>query len=177
MPAGGKVSKEAIIAAAVEPLREGTAALNARGAARKLGTQPIDLSFRSVDGLKAAVTRRAMALCPARPGMAPLPGRGGPLPPVQPPQITLTFSVVYHVDLTETWNDLKKALVQIAPKNTLLSQLLGKVLLHHISVGIHHAEILPDEKKAEELRTFLHNTADLNLGESAEEISLPMLSK
>ena len=86
MTAGGKVSKEAIIAAAVEPLREGTAALNARSAARKLGTQPIDLSFRSVDGLKAAVTRRAMALCPARPGMAPLPGRGGPLPPVQPPQ-------------------------------------------------------------------------------------------
>ena len=90
--------------------------------------------------------------------------------PAQPPQITLTFSFVYHVDLTETWNDLKKVLAQIAPKNTLLSQLLGKVLLHHISVGIHHAEILPDEKKAEELRTFLHNTADLNLGESAEEI-------
>ena len=90
--------------------------------------------------------------------------------PVQPPQITLTFSFVYHVDLTETWRDLKKALGQIAPNDTALSQLLGKVLLHHSSVGIHHAKILPDEKKAEELRTFLHNTADLNLGESAEEI-------
>ena len=85
-------------------------------------------------------------------------------------QITLTLSFVYHVDLPETWSDLKKALGQLAPKNTLLSQLLGKVLLHHISAGIQHAGALPDEKKAEELRTFLHNTLDLNLGESADEI-------
>lgn len=85
-------------------------------------------------------------------------------------QITLTLSFVYHVDLPETWSDLKKALNQIAPQNALLSQLLGKVLLHHISVGIQNAGALPDEKKAEELRTFLHNTLDLNLGESAEEI-------
>ncbi len=52
----------------------------------------------------------------------------------------------------------------------MLSQLLGKVLLHNISTGIQHARALPDEKKAEELRTFLHNTLDLNLGESADEI-------
>lgn len=85
-------------------------------------------------------------------------------------QITLTLSFVYNVDLPETWNDLKKALGQLAPKNILLSQLLGKVLLHNISTGIQNAGALPDEKKAEELRTFLHNTLDLNLGESAEEI-------
>ena len=85
-------------------------------------------------------------------------------------EIALTLSLVYHVDLPETWNDLKKALDQIAPKNALLSQLLGKVLLHNISTGIQNAGALPDEKKAEELRTFLHNTADLDLGESAEEI-------
>ncbi len=82
----------------------------------------------------------------------------------------MTLSFVYHIDLPETWNDLKRALGQLAPKNTLLFQLLGKVLLHHISVGIHHAETLPDEKKAEELRTFLTTTTDLNLGENAEEI-------
>lgn len=87
-----------------------------------------------------------------------------------PTQLTLTFSFVYHVDLPETWNDLKKALGQLAPKNTLLSQLLGKVLLHNISTGIQNAGALPDEKKAEELRTFLTMTADLNLGENAEEI-------
>ena len=97
-------------------------------------------------------------------------GRLKRTPVQQPVQITLTLSFVYHVDLPETWNDLKKALGQIAPKDTSLLQLLGKVLLHHISVGIQHAGALPDEKKAEELRTFLHNTADLNLGESAEEI-------
>ena len=85
-------------------------------------------------------------------------------------QITLTLSFVYHVDLPETWSDLKKALRQIAPKDTSLLQLLGKVLLHHISAGIQHAGALPDEKKAEELRTFLTTTTDLNLGESAEEI-------
>ena len=85
-------------------------------------------------------------------------------------QITLTLSFVYHVDLPETWNDLKKALGQLAPNNTSLSQLLGKVLLHHISSGIQHAGALPDEKKAEELRTFLTTTTDLNLVESAEEI-------
>ena len=85
-------------------------------------------------------------------------------------QITLTLSFVYHVDLPETWSDLKKALRQIAPNDTSLSQLLGKVLLYHISAGIQHAGALPDEKKAEELRAFLHDTADLNLGENAEEI-------
>ena len=87
-----------------------------------------------------------------------------------PTQLTLTFSFVYHVDLPETWNDLKKALGQLAPKNTLLFQLLGKALLHNISTGIQNAGALPDEKKAEELRTFLTTTADLNLGENAEEI-------
>ena len=85
-------------------------------------------------------------------------------------QITLTLSFVYHVDLPETWSDLKKALGQLAPKNILLSQLLGKVLLYHISAGIQNARALPDEKKAEELRTFLATTTDLNLGENAEEI-------
>ena len=87
-----------------------------------------------------------------------------------PTQLTLTFSFVYHVDLPETWNDLKKALGQLAPKNTLLFQLLGKALLHNISTGIQNAGALPDEKKAEELRTFLTTTTDLNLGENAEEI-------
>lgn len=82
----------------------------------------------------------------------------------------MTLSFVYHIDLPETWNDLKKALGQLAPKNTLLSQLLGKVLLHNISTGIQNAGALPDEKKAKELRTFLNNTTDLNLGENAEEI-------
>ncbi len=82
----------------------------------------------------------------------------------------MTLSFVYHVDLPETWNDLKKALGQLAPKNTVLSQLLGKVLLYHISAGIQQAGALSDAEKAEELRTFLTAATDLNLGESAEAI-------
>ncbi len=65
MPATKKISKEAIIDAAVDVLREGgAAAINARSVAKKLGcsTQPIYLSFQSMEELKAAMTRRAMAL-------------------------------------------------------------------------------------------------------------------
>ena len=65
MPAVKKVSREAIIDAAVEVLREGgAAAINARSVAKKLGcsTQPIYLSFQSMDELKAAMTQRAIAL-------------------------------------------------------------------------------------------------------------------
>ena len=91
--------------------------------------------------------------------------------PVQKPvQLTLRLSFVYHVELSETWLDLKEALAQLAPKKDTLRQLLGKVLLHHISAGIHHAGALPDEQKTEELRTFLNTTTDLNLGERAEQI-------
>ena len=85
-------------------------------------------------------------------------------------QITLTLSLVYHLDLNETWNDLKKTLDQLTLNNSHLPRLLGKVLLHHISAGIQHAGALLDEKKAEELRAFLTTTTDLNLGESVEEI-------
>ena len=65
MPAVKKVSGEKIIDAAVEVLREGgAAALNARSVAKQLGcsTQPIYLSFRSMDELKDAMTQRAIEL-------------------------------------------------------------------------------------------------------------------
>lgn len=84
-------------------------------------------------------------------------------------KITLKLSFAYHIDLTEKWSGMKKALCQLAPENNSLSQLLGKVLLHSISEGIRHAA-LPDEKKGEELRAFMSNTPDLMLGESAETI-------
>ena len=65
MPAIKKISKEAIIDAAVDVLREGgAAAINARSVAKKLGcsTQPIYLSFQNMNDLKAAMTQRAIAL-------------------------------------------------------------------------------------------------------------------
>lgn len=87
------------------------------------------------------------------------------------PEVTLSFSFDYHVDLAETWRDLQKTLEQIAPGQALLSELLGKVLIYHISVGIHHnTGALSDEQKAEDLQTFLKNAPDLNPGKSAEEI-------
>lgn len=65
MPAIRKTSKEAIINAAVDVLREsGAAALNARNVAKKLGcsTQPIYLCFQNMEDLKAAMTQQAIAL-------------------------------------------------------------------------------------------------------------------
>ena len=65
MPAVRKASKDEIVDAAVEMLREGGfAAVNARSVAKKLGcsTQPIYFSFRNMEELKAALTVRAIEL-------------------------------------------------------------------------------------------------------------------
>ena len=59
MPAVKKISRDRILDAAVQVLRDGGfSAINARSVARKLGcsTQPIYLSFRNMDELKAALT-------------------------------------------------------------------------------------------------------------------------
>ena len=83
----------------------------------------------------------------------------------------MTLSFVYHVDLPETWNDLKKALGQLAPKNTVLSQLLGKVLLHHISSRNPARRSFAGREKGggtADISDII--LIDLNLGESAEEI-------
>lgn len=68
MPAIKKISKETIIDAAVDVLREGgAAAINARSVAKELGcsTQPIYLSFQNMDDLKAAMTQRRRTAHPA----------------------------------------------------------------------------------------------------------------
>ncbi len=65
MPAVKKVSKEAVIDAAVEVLRDGGfSAINARSVAKKLGcsTQPIYGSFRNMEELKTALTERAIQM-------------------------------------------------------------------------------------------------------------------
>lgn len=65
MPAARRITKEAIIDAAVDVLRKGGAgAVNARSVAKRLGcsTQPLYLAFRSMEELKAAVTQQAIAL-------------------------------------------------------------------------------------------------------------------
>lgn len=65
MPAAKKVSKDAIVDAAVEVLRDGGfSSINARSVAKKLGcsTQPIYFSFKNMDELKEALTERAIEL-------------------------------------------------------------------------------------------------------------------
>lgn len=65
MPAVRKVSKEQIIDAAVDVLRDdGFSAINARSVAKKLGcsTQPIYFSFRNMEELKAALTERGIQM-------------------------------------------------------------------------------------------------------------------
>ena len=65
MPAARKVSKEEIVDAAVEVLRQGGySAVNARSVAKKLGcsTQPIYFSFKGMDELKTALTERAIEM-------------------------------------------------------------------------------------------------------------------
>ena len=65
MPAIKKVSREDIIDAAVEVLREGGfSAVNARSVAQKLGcsTQPIYFSFQNMSELKLALTERAIEM-------------------------------------------------------------------------------------------------------------------
>lgn len=65
MPAPKKIEKEAIIDAALEVLRDGGfSAINARSVARKLGcsTQPIYVSFKSMEKLKTALTERAVQM-------------------------------------------------------------------------------------------------------------------
>ena len=65
MPAVKKVSREEIVEAALEVVRDGGfSAVNARSVAKKLGcsTQPIYFSFRNMDELKAALTERAIQM-------------------------------------------------------------------------------------------------------------------
>ena len=65
MPATKKVSKDDIIDAAIDVLRDdGFSAINARSVAKKIGcsTQPIYFSFKSMEELKSALTERAIEL-------------------------------------------------------------------------------------------------------------------
>ena len=64
MPAAQKITKDNILDAAVEVLRDGGfSAINARSVAKKLGcsTQPIYFSFQNMEELKTALTQRAIA--------------------------------------------------------------------------------------------------------------------
>ena len=87
-----------------------------------------------------------------------------PLPEPQPVELTFSFSVVYHVDLPETWENMKSALKVLASgRDGALLPLLGKILLYAISDGIHHRNSPPESEKLQELAQFLNETSDLYL--------------
>ena len=85
-------------------------------------------------------------------------------------EITLTLSFVYHVDLPETWNDLKRHWGSLHLRTSLLSQLLGKVLLHTSQPESSMRELCRTRKRRRNCGHFYIILFDLNLGESAEEI-------
>lgn len=65
MPAVKKISREEIIEAALDVMREGGfSAINARSVAKKLGcsTQPIYFSFKNMDELRSALTECAIEM-------------------------------------------------------------------------------------------------------------------
>lgn len=82
----------------------------------------------------------------------------------QPTEMPVSFSVVYHVDLAETWENMKSALKALASgRDGAPLPLLGKVLLYAISVGIRHRNAPPESGKLQELAQFLNETSDLYL--------------
>lgn len=86
-------------------------------------------------------------------------------------EMTLSFSIVYHVDLPETWRNMKSALEILAPgRDDILLPLLGKVLLHEISAGIQHRSLPSEHEKLQELEHFLKETLDLRLDSPASFI-------
>lgn len=84
--------------------------------------------------------------------------------------VTVTVSL-YHVDLAESWNELKKAFAALVPSahNERLP-LLSKVLLHEISVALGQLDTPPSAKKMQELETFLNSTPDMHLEDSVGAI-------
>ena len=68
------------------------------------------------------------------------------------------------------WAELKSELGKLAPRNARLSGLLGKALLHFISLGIHHSNTDVGTEQMQELDLFLNSAADLKLGERVSEI-------
>lgn len=78
--------------------------------------------------------------------------------------VSVSFSLVYHVELAESWKDLKKAFAALTPfaHNDRLP-ILSKVLLHEISAGIRYLNSTPVAQKMQELETFLNGTPELHL--------------
>ena len=81
--------------------------------------------------------------------------------------VSVSFSLVYHVDLAESWKALKKAFAALTPSaHRERTSLLSKVLLHEISAGLRHLNSTPAVRKMQELEAFLNSTPELRLEDS-----------
>ena len=85
--------------------------------------------------------------------------------------VSLSVSIVYHIDLPETWSNLKAALAALFPdKSAALRPLLSKAFLHAISSGIQHRKTPVEEQKLQELKAFLAQTHDMYMAGSVHEV-------
>lgn len=79
-------------------------------------------------------------------------------------EITLSVSIICHVDLPETWEKMKAALKALIPgREKALRPLLGKALLYVISAAIQYRKLHIEPEKLQELEQFLKETPDLEL--------------
>lgn len=80
----------------------------------------------------------------------------------EPDEITITFSLTFDLDLSETWNEMKNTLQKAIdePSAPFVSK-LGAVVIYEICHALADPQRrLPDEKK-EKLESFLKYTPDL----------------
>ena len=62
--------------------------------------------------------------------------------------VSVTLSFSFHIDLPESWSALKTALAALLPgRDARLRPLLGKVLLHEISISIQRRRTALGEEK------------------------------
>ena len=77
--------------------------------------------------------------------------------------VSIPLTIVYRVDLSETWEALKTALAGAAPgAEAELRPLLGKALFYAVSAGVQHRGAATEGRKWKELETFLKETGDLH---------------
>ena len=77
--------------------------------------------------------------------------------------VSIPLTIVYRVDLSETWETLKTALAGAAPgAEAELRPLLGRALLYAVSAGVQHRGAAAEGRKWQELETFLKGTGDLH---------------
>lgn len=78
------------------------------------------------------------------------------------PQITLTLSLSWDLDLNDTWEELKKTVRDLTgSRSDMPLSLLGRTILHEISLGMVRAQKHPSDARLKKIEAFLYDTNDL----------------